>query len=52
MKGRLIPAFDIGRWGGCALVDPDRREVSGYVLVVEWLGFLVEIGLGPVRRSS
>lgn len=47
----LIPRIDYGKWGGSALTwspqNPD--EVRGRILCVQWLGLIVEIGIGVAR---
>lgn len=45
---RLLPRMDWGRWGG-PTIDGDE-DCSGYFLVVEWLGVLIEIGCGRVGK--
>lgn len=47
---RLLPRFDYGRWGGATLTDPEGRDetANGRALCVQWLGILIEIGIGRV----
>lgn len=52
MIRHLRPRIDAGRWGGAALTHngkPDGDDVRGFVLCVQWLGLLIEIGGGRVR---
>ena len=52
MIRHLIPRLSYGRWGGGALTDdgsPHGDEAHGRALCIQWLGVLVEIGVGIVR---
>lgn len=52
MIRHLIPRLDWGRWSGAALTNdgkPDGDEVQGGCLCFQWLGVLIEIGIGRVR---
>lgn len=49
----LVPRIDAGRWGGAALTRDARGhpdDVRGAVVCIQWLGLLIEIGAGRVRR--
>ncbi|MDX3885564.1 MAG: hypothetical protein QHC65_14175 [Sphingomonas sp.] len=52
MIRHLIPRIDASRWGGATLTDPPGRdeEAVGYCLCIQWLGLMIEIGLGRVAR--
>lgn len=54
MTRHLIPRIDIGRWGGGALtvdpVDGLQDDIAGACIVIQWLGLLIEIGIGRVRN--
>jgi len=48
----LIPHIEYGHWHGSALTNdgrPHGDEVRGCILCVQWLGILIEIGIGAVR---
>jgi hypothetical protein len=49
----LLPRFSAGRWGGGTLTDPSGRneQADGFCLCVQWLGLIVEIGIGRVSRT-
>lgn len=54
MFRKLLPSVEHGRWSGAALtrVPPDPRQwqdVHGGCLYIQWLGFMIEIGVGRVR---
>lgn len=51
MMRHLIPRVDWGSWGGGALTGDgrDQDDVAGGCIVVQWLGILVEIGVGRVQ---
>lgn len=52
MIRHLLPRFEYGRWAGAALTrrgdGPD--DMRGWCLCVQWLGLMIEIGVGGVRR--
>lgn len=52
MIRHLIPRIDFGPWSGGALTFDDCQredEVKGGSIVIQWLGILIEIGIGAVR---
>lgn len=52
MIRHLIPHIDFGPWGGGALTFDDCQredEVKCRCVVIQWLGILIEIGIGAVR---
>lgn len=53
MIRHLIPRFQLFGWCGAALSrDPDDgeyQEAQGVMLCVQWLGVMVEFGMGRVR---
>lgn len=52
MIRHLIPHIDFGPWSGGALTFDDCQkndEVGGRHIVIQWLGILIEIGIGAVR---
>jgi len=44
---RLLPRFNRCRWGGADLTGD--LEVTGWSFGLQWLGLMVEIGVGSVR---
>ncbi|WP_157134534.1 hypothetical protein [Sphingomonas sp. PAMC 26605] len=52
MIRHLIPHIAIGGWIGAALTRDDcsrEDEVEGRTLVIQWLGLMIEIGIGAIR---
>lgn len=64
MWRHLIPRFEAGGWAGAALtsrpacpkhdVTPPwrttvRDDVEGGIFCIQWLGVMIEIGMGRVR---
>ncbi|MDR6847146.1 hypothetical protein J2Y57_000331 [Sphingomonas sp. BE137] len=52
MMRHLIPLIEYGSWSGAALSDdgsPQGDEVRGWSVCIQWLGLLIEIGIGAVR---
>ena len=48
----LRPHIDTGPWGGGALTDdgsPIGDSVEGGCLCIQWLGMMIEIGVGRVK---
>jgi hypothetical protein len=52
MIRHLIPRFSAGRWSGGTLTEPSSRteQAEGFCLCIQWLGALIEIGIGRVSR--
>lgn len=50
MLRRFLPSFEVSLWGGATITDPasDREEVRGGCLCIQWLGLMIEIGIGRV----
>ena len=50
---RLFPYLSAGRWSGATLSAPTSRheDVQGGCFCVQWLGFMIEIGAGRVKRT-
>ena len=51
MIRHLIPRISVGNWSGAALTDdgtPHGDDVRGAAFAFQWLGILIEIGLGRV----
>lgn len=48
----LRPRVDAGGWGGATLTDPCGRDeqADGGCICIQWLGLLLEIGIGRVTR--
>lgn len=52
MIRHLIPRVSADRWCGGALTDdgsPTGDEVRGGILAIQWLGLMIEIGVGRIR---
>jgi hypothetical protein len=58
MRRHLIPRFECGGWRGDGLTvipralrwHPECRhdEVKGGILAIQWLGLMIEVGIGKV----
>jgi len=51
---RLLPRIDASGWGGATLTDPAARdeEARGHCFAIQWLGLIVEIGVGRIHRLA
>lgn len=51
MLRHLTPRIDFGRWGGGALSwsGDQQDDVQGFCICIQWLGLMIEIGMGRVR---
>lgn len=44
---RWLPRIDAGAWGGGDI--DGQNDCKGLCIVVQWLGIIIEIGIGKVR---
>ena len=47
---RWLPTFASFDWSGSGVDDNDDVDVEGFGVVVEWLGLVMELCIGRVRR--